>query len=412
MSYHPTMQERIKEDLKKLPDSPGVYFFKHGKSILYIGKATSLRDRVRSYFARDILETRGPKIVKMLELANGVDFTETDSVLEALILESRLIKKHQPEYNTREKDNKSYNYIAISKEDFPRVFIVRGREIIKDPKLLEGEKIDEVFGPFPHGNTLREALKILRKIFPFRDKKARQTHHERFYRQLQLAPDTSVEDAKKAYGKTIKNLKEFLRGDKKTLVKRLDKEMMQLAKAEKFEEANQVKKTLFALQHIQDIALIKDDLVASRGRVQRIEAYDVAHTQGTNTVGVMTVVIDGEVDKNEYRKFRIKSDKKGSDTHALYELVTRRLGHDEWRLPTIMVADGGLAQKRVIEKALRELGYSIPVVSVVKDERHRPRTVLGRENVIKDSEAEILLANHEAHRFAVEYHKKLRGKIR
>src|SRR3989344_7336779 len=141
-----------------LPDTPGVYFFKQEKQILYIGKATSLKDRVKSYFARDILLTRSPLIAKMLEEANKIEFIQTDSVLEALLLEAHEIKKHQPLYNSKEKDDKSYNYITITKEEFPKVVVTRGSGI---------------YGPFPYGGELKEALKIIRKIFPYRDDKCK-----------------------------------------------------------------------------------------------------------------------------------------------------------------------------------------------------------------------------------------------
>src|SRR5574343_494246 len=140
-------------DLKKLnlPDKPGVYFFiGNSKSeILYIGKATSLRDRTRSYFAKDLIATRGPMILDMVTTAFTVKYQETDSVLEALILEANLIKKYQPKYNTKEKDNKSFNYVCITEDEIPRVAILRGRN-------LDKTKYKKVFGPFPNGNQLKE----------------------------------------------------------------------------------------------------------------------------------------------------------------------------------------------------------------------------------------------------------------
>src|SRR3990167_3540049 len=137
----------------KLPDAPGVYFFKRGKNILYIGKATSLKDRVKSYFVRDILLTRSPLIAKMLEEAEKIEFIETDSVLEALILEANEIKKHQPFYNSREKDDKSYNYVSITREEFPRVLVIRGRDL-KTPGFLLWKHGVHTFGPFPYGGEL------------------------------------------------------------------------------------------------------------------------------------------------------------------------------------------------------------------------------------------------------------------
>ena len=158
-----------REDLKKLiiPDSPGIYMFRGPKkALLYIGKAASLRDRVRSYFAADLVRGRGARIVGMVEQATTLVWTATDSVLEALILEANLIKKHQPPYNVDEKDNKSFNYLVITKEDFPRILVVRGRELF-DPQKASTLKLKAVFGPFPSG--LKEALKIIRRIFPYRD---------------------------------------------------------------------------------------------------------------------------------------------------------------------------------------------------------------------------------------------------
>jgi len=425
------------QSIKQLPDTPGVYYFLHGKKILYIGKATSLRDRVRSYFSNDVLQTRGPKIVRMLELADSIDFTETDSVLEALILESNEIKRVQPEYNTREKDNKSYNYVVITNEEFPRVFTVRERELLRNsatiipssayarsygatrkagisskklPSLLD-YKVKHVFGPFPHGGQLIEALKIIRRIFPFRDKKAKQEHAERFYRMIGLAPDTTTGEAKKSYKDTIANIKLFFEGKKKRLLQKLDKEMMMYAKQRKFEQAEMTKRQKFALEHIHDIALIKEDLKIDAKRTYRIEAYDVAHLSGTHTVGVMTVVTDAEIDKSEYKKFKIRSEKKGSDTHALHEILERRFNHPEWRFPNVIVVDGSIAQKRVAESVMRDYGMAIPVVAVTKDERHRPRDLKGRKEIIEEHQKSIILANAEAHRFAVKYHREKRGKL-
>ena len=135
----------------------------------YIGKATSLRDRVRSYFASDIVSTRGEAVARMVNEATSIAHTKTDSVLEALILEANLIKSHQPPYNAISKDNKSFNYVVITKEDFPRALVVRGRELFG--LQAKSYKLKAVFGPYTQGASLQEAVKIVRKIFPFRDSK-------------------------------------------------------------------------------------------------------------------------------------------------------------------------------------------------------------------------------------------------
>ncbi len=414
--------------IKKFPDTPGVYFFRRTKGnvddVLYIGKATSLRDRVKSYFSHDISITRGPKIVAMLNEATDITYEKTDSVLEALLLEAHLIKKYQPEYNTKEKDNKSFYYVVVTKEDFPRVLLVRGRDILVS-SLDSQKKVDYTiaysFGPFPSGQTLRDALGLIRKIFPFRDKctpcaahapsSAGQKCKPCFNRQIGLCPGVCTgEITKEAYQDTIQHIVRFFKGEKKAIVKDLEKQMKLLAKEYKFEEAGELKKQIFALTHIHDVSLIKEDTFDARApHGFRIESYDIAHMSGQNMVGVMTVMEDGEVEKSEYRKFTIKYNTGADDTKALKEVVTRRLGHIEWRLPDLMVVDGGVAQKRAIESVLRENKIKIPVVSVVKDDRHKPKKILGDKMYLK-YEKEILLSNAEAHRYAIGFHTLLRNK--
>ena len=295
----------IKKDIakKKLPSAPGVYFFlgnvKQKKKILYIGKASSLRDRVKSYFSRDIEKTRGPLISKMVLEANDITYEKTDSVLEALILEANLIKKNQPTYNTRDKDNKSFNYVVITKEDFPKVILVRGREMSQTDTA---KRAKYVFGPFPHGVIFKEAMKIVRRMFPFRDKCKPHSGKPCFNKQIGLCPGVCSGDISKSeYARTITHIKLFFEGKKKTLIKKLEREMKNYARKKEFEKAQVVKKTLFALNHIQDIALIKNLLSNYIGPTYvhrsvlcsfRVEGYDVAHLGGTNMVGGMTVVED------------------------------------------------------------------------------------------------------------------------
>jgi len=404
------------QDIKiiNIPDYPGVYFFKHGSKILYIGKATSLADRVKSYFVTDVTLSRGPKIVKMLDEATAISWQKTDSVLEALILESQLIKKHSPIYNTREKDDKSYNYVLITEETFPRIFTIRERELLQKGHsfILKNERMKESFGPFPHGTQLREALAIIRKIFPFRDKKAADKNQDRFYQMLGLSPNISSDIAQKEYAKTIRNIILFFQGKKEKILHALEKDMHIYAKKREFEKANDIKKQLFALQHIQDVALIHDDAKQVANQNFRIEAYDVAHLGGASSVGVMTVVIDGELEKNDYRKFILHQPIQGSDTHALREILERRFNHSEWRYPNLIVVDGSVAQKNVAEKFLIKIGSTIPVVALTKDEHHKPKEIRGNKKLAQTFEKEILLANAEAHRFAITFHRNKINKLK
>jgi excinuclease ABC subunit C len=174
---------------------------------------------------------------------------------------------------------------------------------------------------------------------------------------------------------------------------------------------HKLKRSLFALTHIQDVSLIKDEYRSpslSAGHNNRIEAYDVAHLAGSAAVGVMTVVEEGMAQKAEYRKFKIKTAKPGDDPGSLKEVLSRRLGHDEWPMPRFIVVDGATAQINVAEKVLSDLGMAIPVVGVVKDEKHRPRELRGNKDLIVGKERDILLANSEAHRYAIEYHRRKR----
>src|SRR3989344_4026556 len=326
-----------KKYFKKLkpPDSPGIYFFKKGKDILYIGKATSLKDRIKSYFGKDLIKTRGPVLLDMLFHANKIDWQATDSVLEALILEAELIKKNQPKYNTKEKSDKSFNYVCITKparrggEELPKVLIMRGKNLKKD-------NFSKTYGPFTNGGQLKEALKIIRPIFPFLDDKSK--NYLEFYKQVFLVPDILTEQGIKQYKNNIKNLKLFFEGKKKRILQNLEKEMKEHAKKHKFEIAGEMKRQIFSLKHINDISLLKNERTKEKNSF-RIEAYDIAHMGGKNMVGVMTVVEDGEAVKSEYKKFRIRTQNNTNDTGALTEVLERKMRHQEWGYPRLIVVD-------------------------------------------------------------------------
>ncbi len=403
-----------------LPDCPGVYMFTKGKGkgkkILYIGKATSLRDRVRSYFDIELMATRGPRIVDMVTQSDGLMHEPTPTVLEALVREAALIREHLPSANSMGKDDKTFLYAVITKEEIPRVLAIRGAELDFKAKkvILSGLPLTAIHGPFPSGYQLKEGLKLIRKIFPFYDtqrpvgegNKHLQAKVE-FNRQIGQYPRDM---SRSAYMRSIRNVSLFLSGSVKTLRTTLAKDMKKLAAEERFEEAAQIKRQLFALDHIQDVSLIKED----RGDVvaPRIEAYDTAHISGTNAIGVFTVVENGVPVKSEYRTFKIRGvggKSLNDDIASLKEILSRRLGHSEWPLPKAFVVDGGKTHKKAAEELLKEVGIGIPVVAVVKDEKHRPREVLGgRRAGISDADA--VLANSEAHRFSLSNHRKARSR--
>ncbi len=401
-----------KGDVRKLdiPESPGVYFFRNArKQLLYVGKATSLRSRVRSYFNSDIEASRGPLIVKMLEEASTVAWEETDSVLEALLLEAQYIKKYQPPYNTRDKDNKSFNYVVITREAFPRVLAVRGRELFS---TWRDDDIQYLFGPFSHGRALKSALKIIRKILPFRDACVPESGTACFNAQIGLCPGVcSGAMDEKAYRQRINHIRLLFEGKKARLLRELERAMQRAAQQEHFEDAADLKKKIFALQHIQDTALLGDSVRMSTGDgLNRIEGYDVAHISETDRVGVMVVIEDSESQKGSYRKFNIRTEKQG-DIAALTEILQRRFAHTEWPLPKIIVIDGGVAQRNAAQRVLDEFGYGIPLVNVVKNERHKAGRLLGMTARTQRAEKDILLANAEAHRFALAFHRQKRDRL-
>lgn len=408
-------------DLKKydLPDCPGVYLFTEGKGrakkVLYVGKATSLRDRVRSYFDIDLIATRGPRIVDMITRADGLTHETTPTVLEALVREAALIRKHEPPGNAMGKDDKSFLYAVITDERIPRVLAIRGTEIDFDKKRSNGLKLSAIHGPFPSGMQLREALRLIRRIFPFYDTpkpvgegSKYQKGKVEFNRQIGHYPKDMD---RRQYLRSIRNVSLFLSGRVKALRATLTREMKRAADEERFEDAATIRRQLFALDHVQDVSLIREDrerkIVAPR-----IEAYDTAHLSGTNAIGVMTVVEDGLAHKKEYRSFRIRGaggKSQNDDIASLKEILSRRLGHPEWPMPKAFIVDGGKTHKKAAETLLAELGIGIPVIAVVKDEKHRPREVIGafRAGI---TEADAVLANAEAHRFAVSLHRKARSR--
>ena len=404
--------KKLFTQINKLPDAPGVYFFTRGKDILYIGKATSLRDRVRSYLRAEVAESRGGRIVQMLALATGVKHEPTASVLEALLLESELIKKHQPKYNAREKDDKSYWYIVVTKEDWPRVLMTRGQKLEASPYPLEA-----TYGPFPNASELREALRLIRKILPYRDTCKPLSGKRCFNAQIGLCPGICLPDGKagagtmdaKSYRQRIRHLKLLLSGRVRPLVTTLTREMKVAAKRHDFERGGELRDQIRALTHIQHVGLIKERAPSSQTNF-RIVSYDIAHLAGQAAVGGMTVMEDGELKKSDYRKFKVK--RAGDDLANLREVLERRLAHTEWPQPNLIVVDGGPNQLKTIREVLAENKLKIPTVSVVKDERHKPKDILGDQKVVTPHRALILRLNHDTHNFAIRYHRqRLRQRV-
>ena len=407
---------REDSNLEAIPEVPGIYIFRDTKNTaLYVGRATNLQNRVRSYFSDRLAIDRGQRLTEAVKQAKQIETIETDSVLEAYILEANLIKKYQPAFNVVDKDNKSFQFVGITKEDFPRILVIRGRELEQE---MMKKTFANIFGPFPKGAILKEALRVLRKILPFRDRctpydPQKKQQRKCFQAQIGLCPgvcDGAIN--KEEYKKRIREVRLFLSGQKKQLIRMLERDMKRYAQKQEFEEAESVRKRIFALQHIQDVSLLKRDSIETENSKAsfRVEAYDIAHTAGTHTVGAMVVRVDGEKVPSEYRVFTIRNATGGDDIGALREIISRRLGHPEWKMPNLIVVDGGKAHIAAAEAVLRGNEVQTPIVSVVKTEKHTPREVIGPAKYIRVHEKEIIAANTEAHRFATAQHKRKRSK--
>lgn len=399
---------------EKLPETPGVYLMRgKGSKILYIGKAGNLKRRVSSYFLRP----QENRIHRLVEEIKHIDHKKTDTALEALILEAQLIKKYRPLYNIREKDDKSFLYVEITKDEFPRLLLLRGKDLKKGL---------DYFGPFIEAGSLREALRIIRRIFPYNthspeniarmSKQVSGTDGGRgcFDWQVGLCPGTCVGLAdSKEYKKTVRNIKLIFEGKRNKLILELKKEMEDTARNEEFELAEKKKRQIFGLQHINDIALIKevDSPVSSANHLaSRVEGYDISNISGTFAVGSMVVFNNGKASPSEYKKFKIRTIVGANDVGMLKEVLMRRFKHSEWELPSLLFVDGGTGQVNTAKSVLGSYGLKIPVVGIAKGRTRKKVEIIGE--VPKDIQTNLLVkVRDEAHRFAISYHRKLRGRI-
>ncbi len=408
---------------KNIPETPGVYIMKdaHGL-VLYIGKAANLKRRVSSYFMRPPSSNQNlragkhdTRIQKMVSGIARIDIKETDSALEALILESKLIKQYQPPFNIQEKDDKSFLYVAFTNEEFPRVLLIRGKDMQTSEDIYQ-----YAAGPFVSASSVREALRIIRKIFPWNDhqkvianntNKTNNANKPCFNYQIGLCPGTCIgKISKKEYAQAVKNIILFFQGKKEKIVKNLEKEMNTASKRLEFERAEKIRRQVFALSHINDTALLKNedapayDQPASGGK--RIEGYDISNISGTNSVGVMIVFSNNKPEKSEYRKFHIKTVEGQNDTGMLKEVVKRRF-HNSWKRPDLILVDGGLGQVNIVKDVLKEIHILVPVIGMAKGVKRKRTDIIG-EKPLWVSLQTLIRVRDEAHRFAIAFHRKKR----
>ncbi|HNZ86600.1 MAG TPA: GIY-YIG nuclease family protein [bacterium] len=372
---------QLKDKIKKFPKKSGVYFFLDKKrEILYVGRATSLRNRVSQYFRKDIDE----RIAEMVSLAKDIKYIETDNLLEAIILEAQNIKKFLPKYNVKDKDNRSFIYIVIDKKsDYPTIKIVRERELIKFPI-----KDFAVFGPYQSLYLIQNALKIIRRIFPYSTCKAN-NGKPCFDYQIGLCPGTCMgKITKKDYRKNITNIILFLSGEKKKLINKLSKENPESVKA---------------LRHIQDVSLLTNETDLNK-KINRIEGYDISHFAGRETYGSMVVFENNEPNKNEYRLFKIKTAPSSDDERALLEMLERRMKHNEWQYPDLIMIDGGKPQVDFINKYFLKNNINIPIVGISKYDNNKlvfSNSLNKNQKILAENiKSTLLKVREEAHRFA------------
>lgn len=401
-------KEKLIKKIKSLPLSPGVYMFKdEGGNILYIGKARYLKKRVSSYFRR-FLNSKTQALVAKID---DIDYIVTPSQGVALIKEAALIKEHLPPYNTAFRDDKSYPFICLAKEEFPRIFICRNPH-----KLKEGERgYLRIFGPYTNAGLLRQALGSLRAIFPFASCRGKPKKPCLYYR-IHLCPGHCINQiSPDGYQENIKNIIMFLEGRSDDLISRLSEHMQEKALAYAFEEAAKIRNQIKALESIMPSGALENILGIKR-KIRRIEAFDVSNIFGAEAAASLVSFYDGGPDKNNYRRFRIKTVSGIDDYRMLREAIQRRyqrLVRENLPLPDLIVIDGGRGQLSEAKKELDSLKINIPLISIAKEKEEI--YTLNRKNPIRlkpDSPAlqVIQRVRDEAHRFAVSYHHVLRRK--
>lgn len=440
------MNRALEEKLKELPKSPGVYFHKNATDeIIYVGKAAVLANRVRQYFQKS--RARDPKTEALVAEIVDTDWMVVESELEALFLEAEMIRRYMPRYNILLRDDKSMVYIRIDYDsDFPTVGTTR--------RPLDDRA--RYFGPYLSAFAVRQALRSLRRAFPFATRKIPGQKRATLHYHLGLDPGleegkTSLED----YRANLRKLMAVIEGKRKTVEKELEKNMRTAAKNSDFELAAKLRNQLFSLQNLNRQVIFSDkefldiskdhalnelvDLLKLDKFPRRIEGYDISHMSGTNVVASMVVFTNGVSNKSEYRKFKTKKEH-NNDFYNMHETLTRRLSDRNikaWGKPNMVLIDGGKGQLDAAIRARDERGCeTIPFIGLAK--REEQITIQkGKSNVevnlaelqrlggfLTETEDFILVnvphntnlvkllqrIRDESHRFAVTYHSVLKVK--
>ncbi|MBU1853844.1 MAG: excinuclease ABC subunit UvrC [Candidatus Omnitrophica bacterium] len=408
----------IKEKLKKVPHTPGVYMLRDSSgNTLYIGKAKDLSKRVSSYFKEHRPKTA--RQISLLEHVKDLDYIITTSEEEALIYEANLIKEKRPKYNVELKDDKGFPYLKLTlNERFPRLIISR-------------KKVDDgsgYFGPYTRVKLLRKAIAVMKTIFPLRTCRKIPDKVCLSYHIGQCFGPCINKINEKEYQEIVGQLTMFLQGKKKDLLKELTQKMIDSSKEKRFEEAIILRNRISALSEIPgkkmrdysgwgDVAVKLKRLLSLPRLPLRIEAFDVSNISGKEATGSMVYFYNGKPDKSNYRKFRIKDVQDIDDYAMIREIVRRRykrLKEEDSGLPDLIIIDGGKGHLKVAYDELVRLNLQrIPVISIAKQkEQIYTRGTKKPVDINRDSQILhfIQQIRDEAHRFALKYHHKLRDK--
>ncbi|MDX9738987.1 MAG: excinuclease ABC subunit UvrC [Candidatus Dojkabacteria bacterium] len=428
--------DTLKLKLESLPNTPGIYKFldKEG-TVLYVGKAINLHSRVNSYFKQPLYDR--PRILPMMPLVADIKIQETNNEIEALILESALVRELQPEFNSVLKDDKSYAWIYITtKEKFPTVKIVRS---IKKGDFNKGR----MFGPYPSGYTVKRVYTYLRKIYPFctcknKDCKSSLNYH------IGLCPGPYAGAiTQEEYRENIDNIIRFLNGKQVNHIKRLEREMNEYSKKEEFEKASQLRDRVKDLKYIGESIdfTYYDDTLSYKNRrekareksfgylelelgvkgLKRIECYDISNMQGKHAYGSMVVAQEGEIKRSEYRIFKIKGKDTPDDFAMLKEVLERRFSNmgkntdsSLTKKPDIILIDGGVGQLSSVMNSIPK-DTLLMGISKGKHLKRKGGSKIDEYWILRDGQIyqieinspEILIdLRNEAHRFAISHYRK------
>jgi len=366
------MNQALQAKLKTLPRTPGVYFHKSASGeVIYVGKAAVLKNRVRQYFQDS--RGRDNKTMALVAEIFDTDWIETESEVDALFLESEMIKRYMPRYNVLLRDDKSQMYVRIDmKSDWPTVSFTRN----------PADDGADYFGPFYNGFALKKALRYLRRIFPYLTRQ-RRPGQSKLDEDLGLSP--KISDGSDAYKASLRKLISYIKGNRKVIAVELERDMKTAAGLHDFERAASLRNKLHAMQELQRrvmfgdkefLDISKDKALADLAKLLglknipvRIEGYDISHMSGRQVVASMVVFTNGASNRAEYRKFKVGE--KNDDTGNMYEVIFRRLGErniKSWGRPDLLLIDGGKGQLSAAIKARDERGIKLPIISIAKRE--------------------------------------------